>query len=176
MTLKVTQLKPNPSGKDVTFHGALAGQLAGEWVDIANDGVRPFDLRRLNFYHRAYSSRSTWAWALVIDPGASFQDELHPGQILRIHSGRVREIDVIRPADRVGADRHGFTGRDSYIWNNANADEAAILEPAQRVFLDRAEYAPFPSEGVVLVRIGNALVPGLTQGVFAGLASLGGLR
>ena len=109
MTLKVTQLKPNPSGKDVTFHGALAGQLAGEWVDIANDGVRPFDLRRLNLYHRAYS---------VIDSGGSFQDELHPGQILRIHSGRVREIDVIRLADRVGADRHGFTGRDSYIWNN----------------------------------------------------------
>jgi hypothetical protein len=176
MNLKITQLKPNPTGKDTTALGPSVAQLAAEWVDIKNEGAHPFDLRKLHLYHRAYSSLNAWEWAPVVEADAAFTDILHIGQTLRVHSGRVRDVSVIPSSERAGADRHGFTGRDWYIWNNANPDEAAIWDPAQKQFRDRAEYTSFPPEGVVLVRSGNLLVPGFTLAALAGFGAVGGRR
>lgn len=176
MNLTITQLKPNPAGKDSTRLGASVAQLASEWVDVRNDGAFAFSLRDLHLYHRAYSGVSSWEWAPVVEPGAAFTDVLQPGQTLRIHSGKVRDVSVIPLAERLGADRHGFTGRDWYVWNNANADEAAIWNASQKAFHDRAEYAAFPPEGVVLVRSGRFLIPGISLADLGGFAALGGSR
>lgn len=177
MTLRVTQLKPNPSGRDRTTSGATATQLAGEWVDLHNEGIAAFDLRELHLFHRAYKPYSTtWEWAKVMAAEASFQALLLPGQTLRIHSGRVRDLSVIAAADRFGADVHGFTGHDSFIWNNENADEAGVWEPARKAFRDRAEYSAHPPEGVVLVRVGDMLVQGSPLGRSHGLTSTRSLR
>jgi hypothetical protein len=177
MSIRVVQLKPNPAGKD-SLGLAFAAQLAAEWVDVRNDAKTAFDVSRLSMFHRAYAGASSnWQWGSVIASGAEFTGFLQPGQVLRIHSGRVRELGVIRAEDRVGADLHGFTGRDAYIWNNSQGDMAAIWNAIAKVFIDQAEYLPYPPEGTVLVRSGDLLVPGAsTSPTLATLLALGGRR
>jgi hypothetical protein len=179
MNLRIVQLKPNPAGKDLSILGARPSQLAAEWVDIKNDHSIAVEMSAVALYHRAYVGFSTdWKWAAVVADDAKITGLLSAGQTLRVHSGRVRTIAVIRPEDLVGADVHCFTGRDAYIWNNGRADTAAIWRPQGEVFVDSAEYAPQPPEGVVLVRSGDWLVPGYgaTFGGLSALAALGGRR
>ena len=173
MNLTVTQLKPNPAGKDKGSLGAPPAQLAAEWVDIHNSGATPCDFAEVTLYHRAYvGSSSEWKWARVIDSSFPVTGVLRPGQTLRVHSGRVRALSVVRTEDMSGADLHAFTGRDAYIWNNANGDSAGIWHPVREVWIDRAEYVPYPPEGVILVRSGALLVPSTS---LAGLFALGAL-
>ena len=127
--------------------------------------------------HRALSPRvrgssSEWKWALVVDSSSPLSGIVRPGQTLRVHSGRVRDLSVVRAEDLAGAELHAFTGRDTYIWNNANGDTAGIWQPAREVWIDRAEYMPYPPEGVILVRSGAMWVPGTS---LAGLFALGAL-
>lgn len=160
MNLKVIRLKPNPAGKDITLFGATAEQLAGEWVDIRNEGTTGFDLRGLFLYHQAYVGTSAeWKWAPVISSNAVINNVLPPWQTLRVHSGAVRSLDVVRQEDMTDADLHAFTGRDAYIWNNSQSDAAAVWNPANKQFIDRADYGAFPPEGSVLVRQGDMLLP-----------------
>jgi hypothetical protein len=173
MNLTVSQLKPNPAGKDRGSLGAAPSQLAAEWVDIYNSGATTCGFADVTLYHRAYvGSSSDWKWAPVVDSGSAITGVLRPGQTLRVHSGRVRALAVVRAEDMSGAELHAFTGRDAYIWNNANGDTAGIWHPASEVWIDRAEYMPYPPEGAILVRSGGLLVPGAT---LAGLFTLGAL-
>ncbi len=177
MNLTVTQLKPNPAGKDRGALGASPAQLAAEWVDVYNAGATTCELSDIKLYHRAYvGSTAEWKWAPVVENGAAITGHLRPGQTLRVHTGRVRELSVVRAEDLSRADLHAFTGRDSYIWNNANGDTAGIWKPAREEWIDRAEYMPYPPEGVILVRSGALLVPSTSlAGVFA-LGALGARR
>lgn len=160
MKLTAIRLKPNPSGKDVTRIGAAPSQLAGEWVDVRNDGATAFDLSRLQLDHRAYAGLSgEWKLASVLAVPFVVGTLLGVGYTLRVHSGRVRDLSVVRPEDRTGADLHGFTGRDAYIWNNNQADTAAIWNPEAAQFSDWADYEANPPEGAVLIRHGKWLVP-----------------
>jgi hypothetical protein len=174
MNLTVSQLKPNPAGKDRGASSATPGQLAAEWVDIRNDGTTSCDLGKIQLYHRAYVGQSSqWKWAPVVESQVALRGLILPGQTLRVHSGRLRSVSVIRAEDQAGADLQGFTGRDSYIWNNALGDTAGVWEPARERWIDQAEYLPHPPEGVVLVRQGHLLVPSLS---LAGLYALGARR
>lgn len=151
MNLRIVQLKPNPTGRDRSILGATASQLAGEWIDIRNDRGASVDLGRLTLYHRAYVGLSSeWKWAPVVAGSAAIAGHLQPGNTLRIHAGRVRTVAVIPNADLVGADVHVFSGHDTFTWNNYRADTAALWEPNGERFVDWAEYAPQPPEGVVL--------------------------
>ncbi|HEX8523144.1 MAG TPA: lamin tail domain-containing protein [Tepidisphaeraceae bacterium] len=154
--LIVSKIKPNPSGKDRTrFGGATAAQLGAEWVDIRNNGYISLSLDGIHLYHRAYRSNGfQFDWHLVCPLGGS----LGPGQVLRVHSGEVRSLGVLHPNDQAGADRHLFTGRDVYVWNNAQADEPMLWNPVGQVRVDSAEYDPYPPEGAVLVRSGAKLI------------------
>ncbi len=173
MDLTVSQLKPNPVGKDRGALGAAPAQLAAEWVDIRNTGATTCDLAVIRLYHRAYvGSSAEWKWAPVVESGLPITGLLRPEQTLRVHSGRVRPLSIVRAEDIAGAEWHAFTGRDAYIWNNAQGDMAGIWDPAREAWIDRAEYMAFPPEGVILVRSGSLLVPSTS---LAGLFALGGI-
>lgn len=150
------RLKPNPPGKDRGSYGATPSQLAAEWVDLQNTGTQPVNLTGMALKHVAYAPGATqghWDPVFVFGRGV-----LNPGQVVRIHAGRVRDLDVIRPEDKAGADFHLFTGHDQYVWNNDKDDCASLWEAGQSSPYDTACYRATPPEGVILVRDGNALV------------------
>jgi len=154
--LTVIRLKPNPAGKDRSAHAQLSpSQLAGEWVNFRNDERTPLALQGVTLFHLAYDASGTASWARVM----GFTGSLNSGEIVRVHAGRQRDLSVIRPEDMQGAHHHLFTGDDAYIWNNARGDSALLYDEPQRQNIDRAWYAANPPEGVVLVRVGDQLVP-----------------
>jgi hypothetical protein len=156
--LKTVQLKPNPAGKDRTRYGGMtAAQLAAEWVDLKNVGTKTIDVAGVIVKHVAYSPGATQGhWEKVLSFGTG---HLAVGQVIRIHSGKDRGTDVIRPEDLAGATFHLFTGEDRYIWNNDKADCSSLWVPGQQDPFDEAWYAANPPEGVVLIRSGNNLIP-----------------
>lgn len=161
-TLQVIRLKPNPIGKDRDRTGAAAAQLGAEWLDIRNTGQRPVALAGVEAYHLAYGPGSPHGrWERV----AALAGWLDPGRVLRIHAGRFRDLTVLRPEDRGGADLHTFTGEDAYVWNNREGDTALLWLPAASSEIDRAAYDPNPIEGAALVRVGAKLAPAGRVGV-----------
>jgi hypothetical protein len=155
--LRVVQLKPNPIGKDRPRFGAPSpAQLGAEWVDFKNTGVVAVNLQNVWLYHVAYAPGELYGhWEAITD----FTGSLPPGKVVRVHSGQNRDISVLRQEDLLGADYHLFTGKDSYVWNNQKGDTAALGDGSVLDLIDRAPYDPNPPEGVVLVRIGEKLVP-----------------
>jgi hypothetical protein len=51
------------------------------------------------------------------------------------------------------------TGRDAYVWNNAEGDGPGLWRPSMKSWVDRTSYDPNPPEGAVLVRTGEKLSP-----------------
>lgn len=157
-TLSVTQLKPNPAGKDRSRSGNLnPSQLASEWIDIKNIGSYDVNLENVELNHRAFSpSHPQGQWAPVL----AFAKFLLPaGKTVRVHAGQSRELLVIRPEDRQGAEYHCFIGRDAYVWNNAEGDTAGLWDLTSQHWIDAASYDPNPPEGLILIRSGPKLVP-----------------
>jgi hypothetical protein len=154
MNLTIIRIKPNPTGKDRPRHGTLdPSQLAGEWVDFRNDGTQGAPLNSVVLYHRAYRNGQAH-WARV----TGFSGVLPIGEIVRVHAGRVRDLTVIRPEDRAGADHHIFSGEDEYVWNNREGDQPLLnYEPTNQT-IDTATYDANPPEGTVLVRQGTKLI------------------
>jgi hypothetical protein len=156
-TLRVIQLKPNPIGKDrAQFGTPPPAQLGAEWVDFKNTGTVAVDLQTVRLYHVAYApGEPNGHWEEIM----GFQGSLPSGKVIRVHSGQKRDISVLRQEDLVGADYHLFTGKDSYVWNNGRGDIAALGDGSVSNLIDRASYDANPPEGVVLVRVGEKLVP-----------------
>ena len=156
-TVQLFRLKPNPRGKDrARTSGASAAQLGAEWVDLKNTGSSPVTLSGITLYHLAYSRTSSQAeWKEVVAlPGS-----LQAGKVLRIHSGKTRDLSVLNPEDIAGADFHLFSGEDVYVWNNAEGDTAGLWYVVGKTWVDKASYDANPPEGVVLARLGEKLVP-----------------
>lgn len=156
-TLSVVHAKPNPLGKDRNRYGSpTPAQLGAEWVDIKNVGQYAVELAGVDLYHLAFKrSGGEPEWEKVV----SLVGNLSAGQILRVHSGRIREIGVLNAEDVRGADWHMFTGNDVYVWNNAEGDTVGLWEPQSKSWVDKAPYDPHPPEGIILVRSGSKLVP-----------------
>ena len=156
--ISVYRIKPNPAGKDRNRYGSLsAAQLGGEWIDLRNSGSQALSTSGIGLYHLAYpSSGGKPEYRLVVNlPDCT----LKPGEVLRVHAGRGRDLSVLNAEDRKGADWHAFTGADAYVWNNREGDAPALYEHAANVTVDSASYDPFPPEGAVLYRQGARLVP-----------------
>jgi len=155
-TLQISRIKPNPTGKDRSRYGvATPSQLGAEWVDIQNVGGASVILDGVELNHIAYSGpekKPTW------EAVCKLTGSLGASQILRVHSGEQRPLLVLNAEDLAGADWHGFTGRDQYVWNNREGDTPALWDFLQSHWIDRASYSPNPPEGVVLVRVGDALI------------------
>lgn len=154
INITVSRIKPNPTGKDRTrYGGASAAQLGAEWVDIKNTSANGISLAGIALYHLAYSGGQAQAQKVVDLTGV-----LGAGQILRIHSGQTRPLNVLYQDDLVGADFHGFTGSDNYIWNNDRPDCPGLVRTSQNTYVDRACYDAGSPQGAILVRVGDKLV------------------
>ena len=155
--LKITQAKPNPSGKDRYQHSnnIPISQLVAEWVDFQNVGTEAYPLEGIKLQHIAYNFQSPNGYW---DDVMSFSGTLLVGEIVRIHSGG--EIDNLTSIDRNGANHHLFTGRNMYSWNNDRQDSPRIIlvQNGNILEIDRADYSANPPEGKILKRIGDKLV------------------
>jgi hypothetical protein len=155
MDLTIIRIKPNPSGKDrPAFGGPSPAQLAAEWVDFRNDSGRTLTLDGVALYHVVYPAGGNPSWSRIV----GFQGSLKPSEIVRVHSGRKRELTVIRQEDLAGAHHHVFTGDDAYVWNNRQGDRPRLLNETTNKEIDQTWYAPKPPEGAVLVRVGEQLI------------------
>ena len=157
-TLMITQLKPNPAGKDRQPFGPIdPSQLAAEWVDIKNMGATGVNTRGVEVNNKAFRPGDTEGhWRAVV----ALPDFVLPtGAVLRLHSGKGGDYGVIRAEDNAGSDYRMFTGRNDYVWNNREGDTAALWDLGAQQWIDGASYDPNPPEGVVLVRHGTKLEP-----------------
>lgn len=154
MKLTIVRIKPNPAGKDRSRHAAPSpAQLAAEWVDLRNDTGRDVSLNNVSLWHLAYARGRRPEWKKI----TPFSGTLPTGMIVRVHSGKRRELSVIHPNDLAGANYHVFTGEDTYVWNNKEGDTPMLFNDVRKEIVDKASYDPNPPEGAVLVRLGDKL-------------------
>jgi len=155
--LRIIRAKPNPMGKD-RFGRTLTSQtqLAGEWIDIRNEGNSVIHLNGLQVYHIAYKIEGD-KWEKVIEFNFGEDDVLRSKEILRIHSGGKIPLSQLLDIDRIGADYHVFTGKN-YVWNNDKTDKPSIWNPKTERWLDQTWYDAYPPEGVILKRNNGKLV------------------
>lgn len=167
-TLQTSRLKPNPAGNDKNRYGtASPSQLGAEWVDIKNTGSAGVNMEGVTVYHVAFRNGQASHWEVV----TSFTSgTLGAGEVVRIHAGH-GPVTALNPEDRNGATYHVFTNRDQYVWNNAEGDTSRITEKSgnSEVETDKANFDPYPPEGVVLVRSGTKLVPSSSSAYVASL-------
>lgn len=152
MSLKIIKAKPNPAGKDRIKNFALQTQLAGEWVDIQNNGNSPVDLTNVELYHWAYKQPED-GWGLVMN----FSGELPAGEIMRIHSSGKIPIEQLALIDKQGAEYHLFSG-SGYVWNNDKEDKPTLWDKKIEKYIDVTSYDAYPPEGKVLKRVNSKLV------------------
>jgi hypothetical protein len=158
MSVRASQIKPNPAGKDRTRSGNASGtQLGGEWVDVRNSGNTGVNMNGVRLCHVAYSpdGRQSW-WAEVI----SFTGTLGAGEVVRVHSGS-GPLSALRPEDIAGAIHHLFTGKN-YVWNNDKSDCSGLFVAGAQQPFDTACYEAYPPEGQILKRVGDKFVPAAT--------------
>lgn len=154
MAITISQIKPNPIGKDRFGHLTPSNQLSGEWVDIRNDNSQGVSLSNLELHHIAYSTgypNGVWDQVFSIDW------VLPAWCTLRIHSGGRMHVEQLAPVDRNEADYHAFTGKN-YVWNNDRADTPRLYDRVWRTTVDQATYSTIPPEGKILIRRGNYLL------------------
>lgn len=153
--LYITQIKPNPSGKDRVGNQVSSQQLAGEWVDFKNTSQKNLSLDSVRLEHIAYTtSYPNGVWEVV----SNLHGNLASGQIMRVHSGAEIPLTSLYSVDRIGADHHLFTGKN-YIWNNSKSDspKLSVWNGSSWVEIDKATYSPPVAEGAILLRYGNLL-------------------
>jgi hypothetical protein len=159
--LQITQAKPNPIGKDKTSSGlAKPEQLLGEWVDVRNVGTEAIRFSSMTVSHTLYNDRCQTT-GRTEDYWSGSDKELLPGQVIRIHTGRISDEHLMAAADRQGVDWHDYANRDNFVLNNRCGDRITVtwLDGYGRRVSDAAYYRPNPPEGVVLRRHGDALEP-----------------
>lgn len=96
-TLKITQLKPNPTGKDRARTGSVSlTQLAAEWVDFQNTGSTAVSLNGVKLYHIAYAPGDrNGHWKEI----TNFRGSLEAGKVIRVHSGQTRNLSIVASED-----------------------------------------------------------------------------
>jgi len=154
--LTISQIKPNPSGKDRFGSIVPSSQLSGEWVDFKNTGDERYALDNIKLHHIAYTSEyPNGIWEKVM----GFSGNLGTGEVVRVHSGGEIPLDTLLPEDFIGANYHLFTG-NGYVWNNDRNDSPRLVlkENGQTYEVDKASYSAYPPEGRILKRLGDALV------------------
>lgn len=152
MSLQIIKAKPNPAGKDRIKNFAPQIQLAGEWVDIQNNGISSVDLANVELYHWAYKTPED-GWELVM----KFTGLLPVGKIMRVHSSGKIPIEQLTLVDRQGADYHLFSG-SGYVWNNDKEDNPMLWDKKTEKYIDVTSYSAYPPEGKILKRVNNKLI------------------
>lgn len=152
MSLQIIKAKPNPAGKDRIGNFSPQSQLAGEWVDIRNNGSSPVNLTNVELYHWAYKLPKD-GWELVM----KFKGSLPVGEIMRIHSSGKIPIEQLAIVDQQGANHHLFSG-SGHVWNNDKEDKPTLWDKKAEKYIDITSYDAYPPEGKILQRVNNKLV------------------
>lgn len=166
--LIIYRAKPNPAGKDKFHNFPLARQLHGEWVDLINNHNGRLSLKGVSLDHTAFGATCAdrsfalyWQAADVLT--------LEAGEILRIHTGKYADAGQMAEEDRVGAHKHVWGEHGSFKLNNGACGDVLTLwytDGAKFEAIDAASYAPYPPEGVALVREGEKLVVSILSSRF----------
>lgn len=159
--IQIFRAKPNPDGKDRSANGATHTQLLGEWVDLKNIGDAPVNVSSLHLTHKEFDDHchATNAGPQLYWNGSG-SEILHPGKVLRVHTGHRSQMAQMNPSDAVGADLHSYADRSNFVLNNKCGDEIGVwwkTSAGEWKKADSASYDPQPKEGAVLVRIGQKL-------------------
>lgn len=152
MSLQIIKAKPNPAGKDRIGNFSPQTQLAGEWVDVQNNGINSVDLTDVQLYHWAYKQPED-GWELIM----KFSGYLPAGEIMRIHSSGKIPIEQLAIVDQQGVDHHLFSG-SGYVWNNDKEDKPTLWNPKTKEYVDRTSYDAYPTEGKILQRVNDKLL------------------
>jgi hypothetical protein len=162
ISLFICRAKPNPEGKKENHLPHDQKLLLGEWVDLENHGDNPINLCGLWLAHQEFvgacapKNTSTRYWHGLET------DVLKPGEVLRVHTGKLLHRYLGRFEDFVGADRHVFAESDDFVLNTRHGDCLTLWSkgPTGRwTFEDACAYAPNPASGSTLVRRANRLIP-----------------
>jgi hypothetical protein len=164
LSLKILQSKPNPRGKerkDGTMTQAILPELLlGEWVDIENNGIELITFSRIQLHHSLFNDLCQTRGETEKYWCAEGTGLLKPGQILRIHSGRHHDRNLMSEADEGDVDWHAYAEREDFVLNN-RCGEVIVLtwqDEEGREYKDVASFAPHPPEGEILKRSDNQLV------------------
>jgi len=157
-SVSVYRIKPSPSGKRADREGAASAEMAvGEWVDLRNHGSKTLTTKGISLYHVVETGPGggpEYRFVVTL-PDCS----LKPGEVLRVHSGRRRDLATLPSEDRAGAEWRTFTNEAGYVWGDRQGDTAMLYEAASREMIDWASFDPDPPEGLFLQRQGAKLVP-----------------
>lgn len=160
MSILLTQIKPNPLGKDRNRNDIPNVQLVKEWIDITNFSNQPEDLSSLRLTHETYPAPID----ALFNAASSLKDSVFlnlngvvigANKTIRIHSGDPIIDSSLDQEEKSGIDfgDHYFTGIQRYSWNNTG-DVAKIIRPDNSI-LDYAEFSG-PTDGKVLKRLGGS--------------------
>ncbi len=152
--LIITQIRPNPIGKDWGQGIAVHQKVVKENVDFRNDSRETIELNGVGLYHLIFDIQGKASWSLVM----TFTGHLKPRETVRVHSGEKRPVTLLSVEDRLGADYHLFTGEDRYTWNNLQGDRPALYDSIEKDWIDETYYDPNPPDGATFVRVGEKLV------------------
>lgn len=160
--IQIIKAKPNPAGKDRSANGASHAQLLGEWVDLKNIGHAAVNVSTLHLAHREFDDhcRPTKSNPTIYWDGSG-NEILHPGKVLRVHTGHRSQMAQMNLSDAIGAELHSYADRSNFVLNNKCGDEISVwwkTNAGEWTKEDSASYDPNPREGSVLVRSGQKLV------------------
>jgi len=159
--LQIIQAKPNPLGKDKTGSGqSKPEQLLGEWVDVKNIGTELISFSSMTLNHTLFDSRCQ-STNRTENYWSGGPEQFLPGQVIRVHTGKISDKHLMAEADRAGVDWHGYANRDNFVLNNRCGDRLHVTWPDAngRAASDVTYYRPNPPEGAVLRRRGEVLEP-----------------
>ena len=85
---------------------------------------------------------------------------LSPGQIVRVHTGRIRDAASMGATDQQGVNYHAYAEKGNFVLNNRCGDCLSVWWKHGESWHknDESAYAANPGEGKVLQRLGNGLV------------------
>ena len=113
--LQIIQAKPNPLGKDKTGSGqSKPEQLLGEWVDVKNIGTESISFSSMTLNHTLFDSRCQ-STNRTENYWSGGPEQLLPGQVIRVHTGKISDKHLMAEADRAGVDWHGYANRDNFV-------------------------------------------------------------
>lgn len=158
--IEIYRAKPNPTGKDKAGNTPIASQLLGEWVDLKNTGDTAVSLSSLNLANQEFDGSCRVKTEAQIYWTGRSNVSLAPGEIVRVHTGRSTDVASMATEDQQGVHHHDYAGKGNFVLNNKCGDTLSVWWKSGEKWYkdDEAGYAPNPTEGKVLRRVGQSLV------------------
>ncbi|MFL6281544.1 MAG: hypothetical protein ACJ74Q_00085 [Pyrinomonadaceae bacterium] len=134
--------------------------MLGEWVEVKNICTESISFSSMTLNHTLFDSRCQ-STNRTENYWSGGPEQLLPGQVIRVHTGKLSDKHLTAEADRAGVDWHGYANRDNFVLNNCCGDRIYVTWPDAngRAASDVTYYRPNPPEGVVLRRRGEVLEP-----------------